>query len=96
MTDETRTDQQSSPATATVAAHITQDNSQDEGKNRQEERKLKSEQEQKRLIAQKEKIEALSEGVFRSWDKSPIGWILGGGTALALVDFWVRWWTMGM
>ncbi len=45
--------------------------------------------------AQKQQIEDLSEGVFRPLNRSPIGWVVGGGVMLGLVDLWVRWWAMG-
>ena len=48
------------------------------------------------LEYRKEQLESLSEGVFRPWNRSPIGWILGGGATLALVDLWVRSWTVGL
>ncbi|MEX0679552.1 MAG: hypothetical protein WD063_20935 [Pirellulales bacterium] len=44
----------------------------------------------KHLERRKQQIEALSDGVFQSWNQAPLGWILGGGTLLALVDWWVR------
>jgi hypothetical protein len=47
------------------------------------------------LVQCKRQIEALSDGVFKLWARSPIGWILGGGAALALIDLWLRWWTLG-
>lgn len=61
---------------------------------KREERRLKA------LVAilerKKERVAGLSNGVFRSWNESPMGWILGGGTTLALVDLWIRWWSMGV
>lgn len=54
------------------------------------------ERQKKELTGHIEKIEALSEGVFQPLNESPIGWFLGGGTALALVDLWIRWWAIGL
>ena len=51
---------------------------------------------EREIAALTEQFQALSEGVFQSWNRSPIGWIFGGGTALALVDLWVRWWAVGL
>ena len=48
------------------------------------------------LEACKQQIEVLSDGVFKPWAQSPIGWILGGGASLALIDLWLRWWTLGV
>jgi hypothetical protein len=48
------------------------------------------------LETRKQQLEALSEGVFRPWGDTPVGWILGGGASLALVDLWVRWWATGL
>lgn len=54
----------------------------------------------RRLVAilkrKKARLAALSDGVYRSWNQSPLGWILGGGTTLALVDLWIRWWSIGV
>ncbi len=54
------------------------------------------EQMKKLLKARREQIANLSDGVFQSWNRSPMGWILGGGTTLALLDLWIRWWTIGI
>jgi hypothetical protein len=42
------------------------------------------------------KLEKLNTGVFRPWNESAFGWILGGGTMLALVEWWVRWSSTGL
>ena len=62
----------------------------------QEQEELQKQRQQKlaSLTKHKEKIAAISDGVYQSWNQSPIGWLCGGGTALALVDLWVRWWTI--
>jgi hypothetical protein len=44
----------------------------------------------------RDQLAALSDGVFRSWNQSPMGWILGGGATIALVDLWIRAWTIGI
>lgn len=48
------------------------------------------------LEAQRKRIAALSDGGFRSWNDSALGWIFGSGMTLALADLWVRWWTIGL
>jgi hypothetical protein len=46
---------------------------------------------QKRLLqSRKQQVESLSEGVFQPWNQAPLGWLLGGSTLLALVDWWIR------
>jgi hypothetical protein len=50
----------------------------------------------RRLHLLKAKIESLSEGVFRPWSQSPMGWIFGGSATIALVDGWIRWWTINL
>jgi hypothetical protein len=35
-------------------------------------------------------LKLLSEGAFQPWNLTPFGWLLGGGTLLALVDWWIR------
>jgi hypothetical protein len=63
---------------------------------RPEAKRDQREQMKKLLQARKEQIADLSDGVFQSWNRSPMGWVLGGGTTLALLDLWIRWWTIGI
>ncbi len=42
----------------------------------------------------KQQLESLDEGVFSSWNKSPVSWIFGGGALLALLDGWIHWLTI--
>lgn len=43
-----------------------------------------------------EEVENLSTGAFQSWYSSSLRWILGGGTTIALADWWIRWWSLGV
>jgi hypothetical protein len=72
-------------AAATLATAAIQEKSSVKVKSVSEELKVRCQQ-----------VEALSDGVFRSWNRSPLGWILGGGATIALVDLWVRAWTIGI
>jgi len=108
--DEISKDNETQPAPSpeTVPSHQLILTMSEEGRVRERERDVSRQQIQQQeqekqlqktqtsLMTNKEKIKALSEGVFRSWNESPIGWICGGGTALALADLWVRWWTIGL
>lgn len=49
-----------------------------------------------RLQSLKRRFDGLSSGVFRPWGQSFLGWTLGGGASLALIDLWVRWWSIGL
>jgi hypothetical protein len=41
-------------------------------------------------------IEQLSDGVFKPFSESPFAWIAGGGASVALIDVWIRLWTLGL
>jgi hypothetical protein len=43
-----------------------------------------------------DEVENLSTGSFKSWYSSSLRWILGGGTTIALADWWIRWWSLGV
>lgn len=43
-----------------------------------------------------DEVEHLSIGGFQSWYSSSLRWILGGGTTIALADWWIRWWSLGI
>jgi hypothetical protein len=43
-----------------------------------------------RLEVYKKQISSISDGVFEDWNQSPLSWIIGGSTLLALVDWWIR------
>ncbi len=50
----------------------------------------------KELKLTQTQIEGLNTGVFSDWSRAPLGWILGGGTAVALLDLWIRWFMLGL
>jgi hypothetical protein len=49
-----------------------------------------------RLKLRKEQLSKISTGVFLPWNQAPYSWILGGSASLALVDLWIRWWTINV
>jgi len=56
---------------------------------------LRAREVKEQLQTKQMQIEGIAEGVFKPLSQTAYGWILGGGTTLALVDLWLRWWLTG-